>query len=92
MVLANHADASRASQDAIAAAGGVDGVTAAMGVHQQDPAVRLWACVALQSIAYQNVHTKAKIAASSGVEAVLAAMETFPNDLGIQLACRTEGR
>jgi len=86
MVLANHADASRASQDAIAAAGGVDGVTAAMGVHQQDPAVQLWACVALQSIAHQNYHTKAKIAASSGVEAVMAAMDTFTDDPGVQLA------
>ena len=86
MVLANHADASRASQDAISAAGGVDGLTAAMGVHREDPAVQLWACVALQSIAHQNARTKAKIAASSGVEAALAAMDTFTDDPGIQLA------
>jgi hypothetical protein len=74
--LSNVAGAGEESQNLIADLGGVALVIAAMEAHKNNLQVQMWACVALQNIAYQNACTKTAIANASGVQCILSAMDT----------------
>ena len=63
-----------ANQAAIASAGGIEVVVAAMGAHASDAAVEQNGCSALQYLASNNAANQAAIAAAGGIEAVVAAM------------------
>jgi hypothetical protein len=78
--------AASAEEVAIAAAGGVEAVLAAMRAHAADAMVQQIGCGALVSLAV-NDENKVAIAAAGGVEAVLAAMSAH-NSLDVQRMCQ----
>ena len=69
---------------AIAAAGGVEAVVAAMRAHAADAMVQQNGCGALASLAANSAENKVAIAAAGGVEAVKAAMRAHSGDTAVQ--------
>ena len=74
----------RRQQVAIAAAGGIEAVVAAMRAHAGSAVVQEYARWALCNLAFNNADNQFAIAAAGGIEAVVAAMRAHAGSAGVQ--------
>ncbi|KAJ1473959.1 armadillo-type protein, partial [Baffinella frigidus] len=72
------------NEAAIARAGGIEAVVAAMGTHRSSVGVQKHGCAALGNLAAHYEDNRAAIARAGGIVAVVAAMWTHRSSVGVQ--------